>query len=361
MKIFSPVDGQKNQFLNVLIHPASAAPGLPSIGQVYYDTTTEQLLVRGTTAWALKATDSALLSGQNAAFYLNRANHTGSQPASTITDLATAVKSYRLDEFADPTSDIPMDGHTFTGLGSPIDPNDAATKGYVDNAVANAAAGIDSKPSVRTVAASNIPLSGTQTVDGVSVNIGDRVLVRNQSTASQNGVYVAAAGAWTRAIHEDDNAEMTPGAFWFVEEGTAYGKTQWRIENTGSITLGSTAIAINQFGAATSYIISDGLSLNGSTLAVRVVAGGGITSGPSGLQIDTSVVARKKTFTVGNGSLTTIPLAHNLGTTDVAVSVRLAATNEGVMVDWVAADANTVNLIFTAAPAANAIKAVVVG
>jgi hypothetical protein len=92
-----------------------------------------------------------------------------------------------------------------------------------------------------------------------------------------------------------------------------------------------------------------------------VVASGGISVGASGIQLDTTIAARRAAFTVGNGALTSIVLNHNLNTQDVAVSVRLASTNEGILVDWVATDANNVTLTFSTAPAANAIKAVVVG
>src|SRR5205085_5154882 len=123
-------------------------------------------------------------------------------------------------------------------------------KNYVDTTVQASAAGIDSKPSVRAVATANVALTGTQTIDGVALVAGDRVLCRAQTTGSQNGVYVVAAGAWSRAADADANNELTPGAFWFVEEGTTYGKSQWRIENTGAIVVGTTAITVNQFGAA---------------------------------------------------------------------------------------------------------------
>jgi hypothetical protein len=88
---------------------------------------------------------------------------------------------------------------TITGLASPTNDSDAATKGYVDAL----AQGIDAKASVVVATTANITLSGTQTIDGVAVSVGDRVLVKDQSTASQNGIYLCASSTWTRTTDAD--------------------------------------------------------------------------------------------------------------------------------------------------------------
>lgn len=361
MKYFNNIDLQKNQLLQGVIHPTGTAPSSPVTGQTYYDTGTLQLLTWSGSAWRHLATDSALLNGQANTFYLSRTNHTGTQLAATISDLSTTVRSYTLDTFSVPAANVSFNSKTLTNLSDPTSAQDAATKNYVDTQLQQASAGIDSKPSVRLLANSNITLSGTQTIDGVSAIAGDRVLVRGQSTGSQNGVYVVAAGAWTRAVDADATGELTPGAFWFVEEGTTYGKTQWRIENTGTITLGSTAITINQFGAAGSYLAGNGLTLGGSTFSVTPVASGGITVSGSGVAVDTTIVARKYSTSIGNGSLTSIPITHNLGTKDVQVTFRLVSTDEFVLVDWTATDTNTVTASFATAPASSAIRVTVIG
>jgi hypothetical protein len=361
MKFFGPIDLQKNAIQNGVIVTLASAPSSPAVGQVYFDTALNRLQIRGNSAWGLTSLDSDLLQGQNGAYYLARANGTGTQLAATISDLATTVQAYRLDQFAVPTASLSLNSQKITNLADPIGPQDAATMNWVQTQVANAAAGIDAKASVRAVATSNITLSGTQTIDGVSVIAGDRVLVRGQTTASQNGVYVVAAGAWARAADADATGELTPGAFWFVEEGTTYGKTQWRIENTGTITIGSTSITINQFGASTSYTASLGVQLVGQDIRAQVVASGGISAVAGGLQIDTSIVARKYSTSVGNGSLTSIPVTHNLGTKDVSVTTRLNSTDEMILVDWVATDTNTVTLTFATAPAASAVRVTVIG
>lgn len=296
----------------------------------------------------------------------DRATHTGSQASSTISDFTsaaqTAASALRLDQFAVPTASVSLNSQKITSLANPTPgTQDAVPAAYMETAIANAvltsAAGIDAKPSVRAVANANITLSAPQTIDGVSVIAGDRVLVRGQSTASNNGVYVVAAGAWTRATDADATGELTPGAFWFVEEGTTYGKSQWRIENTGAITLGSTSITINQFGQQLAYTNGNGLTLVGNVFAVG--QGTGIISSGTTVSIDTSVVARKYSVTFGDGALTSITITHNLGTLDAHTVVREVSGGAFIECDVTAATTNTVTLGFAVAPALNSLRATV--
>lgn len=356
------LDLNKNELQNAVTHKLASAPATPVSGQRYYDTTTNAEYVYNGSAWV--PCDATKATGiPNAALSTNplaRANHTGTQTASTISDLATTVQGYRLDQFAAPTAAVSMNSQKITNLAAPTaGSNDAARIVDVENAVQSAAAGIDSKPSVRAIATSNITLSGTQTIDGVSVIAGDRVLVKAQSTGSANGVYVVAAGAWSRATTEDNNNEMTPGAFWFVEGGTTYGKTQWRIENTGTITVGTTSITINQFGAANTYTAGNGLALTGNDFAVG--AGTGISVGADTVAIDTAVVVQKYAATIGDGSATSYTVTHNLNNQDVITQVREVSTNNIVEADIQNNGVNTVVVSFAVAPANNSIRVVVQG
>lgn len=361
MKFYNVVDFLKNALKGVVLDPLASAPASPATGQVYYDTALGRLQVYNGAAFGLTADNTLALNGQNAAFYLSRANHTGTQTATTISDLATTVQAYALSSFAAPSANVSFNSQRITNLADPVGTQDAATMGWVQSQVASAAAGIDAKASVRAVANTNISLSGTQTIDGVALSVGERVLVRGQSTASQNGVYIVAAGAWTRAVDADGTGELTPGAFWFVEEGTTNGKTQWRIENTGTITLGSTAITINQFGAAAGYTEGNGIDIVGNVISTQIVASGGLTLSASGLAVDTAIFARKFSATIGNGSLTSIVVTHNLGTKDVNVALRLVATDEVILADVVATDTNSVTVSFGVAPSASSIRATVIG
>lgn len=361
MKFLNHIDLSKTEVRNAAIQVLGAAPSAPVVGQIYFDSVTGRNLSWNGTGWVAKATDSDLLGGQNSAFHVARANHTGTQPSSTISDLATTVKAYRLDEFALPTAAVSYNSQRITNLADPSSPQDAATRSFVLTQVESAAAGIDSKASVRAIATANIALTGAQTIDGVAITAGDRVLVTAQTAGADNGVYVAAAGAWTRALDADQSSEITPGAFWFVEEGTAYGKSQWRCNNTGTITLGTTVIVIVQFGAAQMYTASLGVQLVGTDFRAKTVTGGGIQAVSGGLQVDTAVVARKHSATVGDGVATSIAVTHNLGTSDVTVALRDATSNAVVYTNYVVTDTNTVTFSFANAPASNSVRATIIG
>jgi hypothetical protein len=186
---------------------------------------------------------------------------------------------------------LPLAGGALTGTlvlnADPLNPLEAATKRYVDTAIQ----GLDSKPSVKAATTANITLSGTQTIDGIALSVNDRVLVKDQTTTSQNGLYVVQSSAWTRALDMDTWSEV-PGSFAFVEQGTINNNTGWTCTSDQGGTIGTTAIVFAQFSAAGAYttdgqgIILTGnqfsLQLNGSTLSKSgsglQVASGGITN-----------------------------------------------------------------------------------
>lgn len=138
-------------------------------------------------------------------------------------------------------------------------PTQAAVKNYVDAKVA----GLSWKQAVRAATTANITLSGAQTIDGVSVVAGDRVLVKDQATASQNGIYVAASGSWARAVDADSGAELV-NATCYVSEGSANADTQWTCTTNATITPGTTALAFAQLSSSGStpltltYILNTG-------------------------------------------------------------------------------------------------------
>ena len=141
--------------------------------------------------------------------------------------------------------------------------NSLITKEYADALKSN----LDIKDSVRVATTANISLSGTQTIDGASTSAGDRVLVKDQSTAADNGIYVVASGTWARATDADSSAKVTPGMFVFVELGTAGGDNGYVLTND-SVTLGSTALVFTQFSGAGQIVAGDAMTKSGNTLNV---------------------------------------------------------------------------------------------
>ena len=254
---------------------------------------------------------------------------------------------------------IDLNNQRGVNFADPSTATDAATKQYVDNKIN----GLAWKPAVRvaTTAAGTLASSfaNGQVVDGVTLATGDRILIKNQATAAENGIYVvAASGAPTRATDADSSAELGPNSTVYVSEGTTNADSAWTLTNN-SVTLGTTALTFAQVGGGASYVAGNGLALTGTTFDVG--AGTGISVGADSVAIDTAVVVRKYAANIGNGSSTSIAVTHSLGTRDVTVSVHDATTYEEVMVDVVKTDTNTVTLTFATAPATNAYRCVVHG
>jgi hypothetical protein len=182
------------------------------------------------------------------------------------TQLATTafVLGTRLDQLAQPTADVPLNSRKITGLGDPVSAQDAATKNYVDLAVQ----GLDPKQSVRTASTANIAtLSGAMTIDGVSLVAGERVLVKDQTTASANGVYVVATGTWARAA--DMNAwDKLVSAYLFVEQGTVNADMGFLCTVDPGGTLGTTPVSFVQFSGAGQVVAGAGLTKTGNTLDI---------------------------------------------------------------------------------------------
>ena len=162
-----------------------------------------------------------------------------------------------------------MNSQNLTGLADPVNAQDAATKNYVDLTVQ----GLDPKQSVKAATVANIAsLSGTMTIDGVALVAGDRVLVKDQSTQSANGIYVVASGAWTRSLDADSWAEL-PGAYVFAESGTVNADMGFVCTVEPGGTLGTTSIVFQQFSGAGQISAGAGLTKTGNTIDVVGTAG----------------------------------------------------------------------------------------
>lgn len=127
----------------------------------------------------------------------------------------------------------------------------------------------------RAVAVANITLTGTQTIDGVALIAGDTVLLTAQTTASQNGLWTVAAGAWTRPTSWAA-ASAQKSTMFFVEEGTVNHDTKW-LTITDAITVDTTSVSVAQDSSGTSYTNGSGISLTGNVFAVKLLSTGGLS------------------------------------------------------------------------------------
>jgi hypothetical protein len=148
-----------------------------------------------------------------------------------------------------------------------------ATTAFVQAATDAAKQGLTVKQSCRVATTANITLSGTQTIDGISVAAGERVLVKNQTTGSENGIYVVASGSWARATDFDASADVADGAFTFVEEGSSNADSGWVLTTDGAITVGTTALSFTQFSGAGQITAGNGLTKTGNQIDVVGTSG----------------------------------------------------------------------------------------
>ncbi len=183
------------------------------------------------------------------------------------------------------TGAIAMSNNKVTGLATPTADQDAATKAYVDSI----AQGIDAKASCRAATTANITLSGNQTIDGVAVVAGDRVLVKNQSSAADNGIYVAAVSTWSRAADANTWDELV-AAYTFIENGTDNANNGYICTIAPGGTLGVTAVTWAQFSGAGQINAGTGMSKTGNTLNVNTASSSRIVVGADEIDLATTGV-----------------------------------------------------------------------
>lgn len=345
----TPIDMNKLEILQLRLQQLSSDPGSPVSGQIYYNTT------------------SALVK-----FY------TGS----------VWISLGRLDQISAPTAAVALNSQKITGLADPTAAQDAATKNYVDNV----ATGLDVKTSVRAASTANVSVTYTatggasargqitaapNTLDGVSLAANDRILLKDQTTGAQNGIWVVttlgtgANGVWDRATDFDQDAEVTSGAFTFIEQGTTNADSGWVLTTDNPITIGGasgTALTFVQFSGAGQITAGTGLTKTGNTIDAIAGAtpgsggpGGGIVVNANDIVIDKGVVPLKYSVDVGDGASTSITVTHNLGTLDVHVTVYRKSDGVKMECDVTHATTNTITLGFAVAPTSNQYRAVVHG
>jgi hypothetical protein len=265
----------------------------------------------------------------------------------------------KLHDFALATSAVDLNNQKITNLTDPTNPQDAANKRYVDAAVV----GIDWKASVRAATTAAITLAtgleNGDTLDGVTLATGDRVLVKNQTDATENGLYVVAvSGAPTRSSDADTAAEITASFAVFVEEGTVNADSGWTLTNNGTITVGTSELSFTQFTGLGQITAGDGLTKTANTL--NVVPGDGLLVTADSVKIDRTVVVTKYATNIGDGTATSYTVTHNLATKDVIVSIYdNASPYAEVMTDVEHTTTNTITVLFSVAPTTDKYRVVV--
>jgi len=392
--IYGAVDIVKNELRNAVMQNLGSAPASPVKGLMYFNSTDNTFYWYDGTQWiAAKAAAGAipaatvttqaigdapivgtltnfaredhkhgmpafgavtaqttfgLASGSGSAATVMRSDHTHGTPTHVNADHAAINHS----ALAPPTADVSWGGFKLTSLGTPTAATDASTKGYVDAAIS----GLAWKDTVRVASTANVVVAtgGLVAVDGVTVAAGDRVLLKAQTAPAENGIYVAAAGAWARSTDAAAAGDLLNAAV-FVSEGTVNSDTAWVMTTNAPITVGTTALTWVQFSGAGTYVAGAGLTLTGNTFDVG--AGTGITVAADTVAVDTTVIATqayvntavtgmaKKFAAALTGTASPETVTHNLNTRDVQVVVYNGATPyTAVVVDWDAATVNTVTV-----------------
>jgi len=283
----------KTKFSAVTSTPTSLA-----VGELAYSDVSDTLFIGDNTGTPVAIGGAAAftkLAGIEAGAEVNDVNSVAGKTGTVtlvmadITDYSTVLAAY-----------LPLSGGTLSGFltlhADPTSGMHAATKQYVDNY----ALGLDFKQSVRVASTANVDISTAlengDSLDGVTLATGDRVLLKNQSTASQNGIYVvAASGAASRATDADTSAELTKGAFVYVESGTANAGSAYVVSSAN--VLGTDPVTWTQFGGGATYSAGTGLTLTGNVFALDNHSAALITSGtldvarlPSTVLLDTETI-----------------------------------------------------------------------
>lgn len=400
-------------------------------GTIYYATDTYLFYYSDGSTWTqtnafgsvTAQTTYGAASGNGSATTYARADHTHGTPAlgtstpNAISGAAGSAGSATVPSKEDhthafaPTQDLNMGGYKLTALGTPTTSTDAANKQYVDDVAqglnihaasyAATTANLNATYSNGTSGVgATLTNAGTQaafTTDGTTPSQGDRILVKNQTATSQNGIYTlttvgSGSTNWvlTRATDFDTAVEIAGGDFTFVDNGTTYANTGW-VNVDEVTTVGTDPIVFQQFSGAGTYTASNGITLTGTNFTFTPRSGYGLQTGASGAEIklattsglnlssdlavgagngisvlantvaiDSAVVVSKYAATFGDGSATSYTITHNLNTRDVVVSVYEAASPYAeVICDVAHATANTITLAFSVAPTSNQYRVVV--
>ena len=226
-----------------------------------------------------------------------------SHPHTLISDFDAGVRANRLDQMAVPTASVSLNSQTITNLADPVNTQDAATRGFVEAT----SQGLDVKDSCVAATTGNITISTAlnngDTLDGVTLSTNDRVLVKDQSTASENGIYVVGSSP-SRAADLAAGSDAA-GMFTFIEQGTVNADNGFVCtSNKGSAITGTNNLTFAQFSGAGQITTADGLQKSGNTISVDLKANGGLVIESTEIALD--LAASSITGTLPVSKLTSV-------------------------------------------------------
>jgi len=228
------------------------------------------------------------------------ANDVPSLTSSKISDFNTEVRTSRLDQMAAPTASVSLNSQTITNLADPVNTQDAATRGFVEAT----SQGLDVKDSCKVATTGNITISTAlnsgDTIDGITLADNDRVLVKDQSTASQNGIYIVGSSP-ARADDLAAGADAA-GMFTFIEQGTVNADNGFVCtSNKGSAVVGTNNLTFAQFSGAGQITAGNGLDKSGNALSVDLKSNGGLVIESTEIAVDLGASSITGTLAIGDG------------------------------------------------------------
>ena len=306
-KFLTDINLNQNQIVNATFEVLAVAPESGNFeGRMYFNSATDSIQIYGNGAWRKVVnsvtkggsyTDAITISEANGVVTLTlnlaTAEAAGLLTAAFFTDLTNATSAATINTLAK------RDGNGNISVATPTADGHAATKGYVDAA----RSGLDVKQSVRVASVAPVAIASAleagDIIDGVTLVAGDRVLLKDQSTASENGIYVAvASGAASRATDADSSAEVTTGMFTFVSEGNTNADNGFVLTTNDTITLGTTGLTFVQFSGAGQITPGTGLTKTGNTINAIGTADR-ITANEDSIDIASTYVGQSTITTVG--------------------------------------------------------------
>ena len=383
---------------------SSTAPGSPVDGQQWYDSTNKLLKSWNSTtsAWVpcelgagvivnTMVSASAAIAESKLSLATDAAAGTGSRRTLGTGSTQAMPGNETLHGIAAASAndgDVTFNSHKATNLSDPSSSSsqDAATANWVTSQISNAIAGQTWKAEVGLATTAALPANtysagvltatgnGALTVDGVVVTAAQRILVKNEVTGKNNGIYVVTTVGTggtpyvlTRSSDANTSALVVSGITIPVSgDGVSNAATIWILTTPDPITLDTTSLSFSQLSSA-SYSAGAGITLTGSvfslTVPVTVADGGTNSTTAAGARTNLGAPGLYNTAAIGDGSSLTLTVTHNLNNTIPMVQVYDVSGSHPVLIqcDPVATGANTVTLTFATAPATNSIQAVVVG